>query len=78
MPLAVVGGSPAVRRDFEAMENRRKRAARMFGRGVPQADVARQSLVQLGHGIDQEFHYWKDVINRIAPAWANPLATSPL
>jgi transposase len=31
-----------VRRDFEGMEQRRKRAARMFGRGVPQADVARQ------------------------------------
>ena len=30
------------RRDFEGMEQRRKRAARMFGRGVPQADVARQ------------------------------------
>ncbi len=31
-----------VRRDFEGMEQRRKRAAGMFGRGVPQADVARQ------------------------------------
>jgi transposase len=30
------------RRDFEAMERRRKRAAVMFERGVPQADVARQ------------------------------------
>jgi transposase len=31
-----------VRRDFEGMEDRRKRAARMFQRGVPQADVARE------------------------------------
>jgi transposase len=30
------------RRDFEGMEKRRKRAARLFERGVPQADVARQ------------------------------------
>lgn len=29
-------------RDFEAMEQRRKRAARMFERGAAQADVARQ------------------------------------
>ena len=29
-------------RDFEAMEQRRKRAARMFERGATQADVARQ------------------------------------
>jgi transposase len=34
-----------VRRDFEGMEQRRKRAARMFGRGVAQADVARQLAV---------------------------------
>jgi transposase len=30
------------RRDFDGMEQRRKRAARMFARGVAQADVARQ------------------------------------
>jgi transposase len=30
------------RRDFVAMEQRRKRAARMFARGVSQADVARR------------------------------------
>jgi transposase len=30
------------RRDFEAMERRRRRAARMFERGVPDAEVARQ------------------------------------
>ena len=30
------------RRDFEGMERRRSRAARMFERGVPQADVAKQ------------------------------------
>jgi transposase len=34
--------SQVARRDFEGMEHRRKRAARMFGRGVPQADVARE------------------------------------
>ena len=31
-----------VRRDFEGMEQRRKRAARMFARGATQADVARE------------------------------------
>jgi transposase len=31
-----------VRRDFEGMERRRKRAARMFERGATQADVARE------------------------------------
>jgi transposase len=30
------------RRDFEAMEERRKRAAKLFARGVSQADVARE------------------------------------
>ena len=30
------------RRDFEGMEQRRRRAARLFARGVPQAEVARQ------------------------------------
>jgi transposase len=34
--------SQVARRDFEAMERRRKRAARMFARGVTQADVARE------------------------------------
>jgi transposase len=33
------------RRDFEGMEQRRKRAARLFARGVNQADVARQLAV---------------------------------
>jgi transposase len=34
--------SPAARRDFEGMEKRRRRAARMFARGATQADVARE------------------------------------
>ncbi|MGH8937329.1 MAG: winged helix-turn-helix domain-containing protein [Acidimicrobiia bacterium] len=38
---AAVRSSPA-RRDFEGMERRRKRAARMFDRGDTQADVARE------------------------------------
>ena len=33
---------PAARRDFEGMEKRRRRAARMFERGATQADVARE------------------------------------
>jgi transposase len=37
----MVRSSPA-RRDFEGMERRRKRAARMFDRGVSQAEVARR------------------------------------
>jgi transposase len=36
-------GNPAgVRRDFEALEQRRLRAARLLTQGVPQAEVARQ------------------------------------
>jgi transposase len=38
---AGVRSSPA-RRDFEGMERRRRRAARMFERGATQADVARE------------------------------------
>ena len=38
----VLAGSPAARRDFEGMEKRRKRAARLFDRGATQADVARE------------------------------------
>jgi transposase len=41
--VLVVGwvlASPAARRDFEGMEKRRRRAARMFERGATQADVA--------------------------------------
>jgi transposase len=34
--------SPVARRDFEGMEKRRRRAARMFERGATQADVARE------------------------------------
>ena len=38
----VLAASPAARRDFEGMEQRRRRAARMFARGATQADVARE------------------------------------
>jgi len=27
-------------------------------------------VVEVGHGVDRLFHYWKDVIEHIAPAWA--------
>jgi hypothetical protein len=27
-------------------------------------------FVDVGHGVDRRFHYWKDVIEHIAPAWA--------
>ena len=37
--------SQVARRDFEGMEQRRKRAARMFARGATQADVARELAV---------------------------------
>jgi transposase len=40
MVLGVVGVRP--RRDFEALEERRKKAARLFARGRSQADVARE------------------------------------
>jgi transposase len=38
----VLAASPAARRDFEGMEKRRRRAARMFARGATHADVARE------------------------------------
>jgi transposase len=40
--LALVMIRTGARRDFDAMERRRKRAARMFARGKSQADVARE------------------------------------
>ncbi|MFW5869452.1 MAG: hypothetical protein ACOCVI_00985 [Planctomycetota bacterium] len=27
-------------------------------------------VVQIGHGVDREFHYWTDIIEHIAPRWA--------
>ncbi|MCC5830459.1 MAG: hypothetical protein JJU36_13520 [Phycisphaeraceae bacterium] len=27
-------------------------------------------IARVGHGVDREFHYWKDVIDHIAPPWA--------
>ncbi|MGH2393776.1 MAG: helix-turn-helix domain-containing protein [Candidatus Limnocylindria bacterium] len=36
----LVAGSSPVRRDFEGLERRRRRAARMLGRGATQAEVA--------------------------------------
>jgi len=41
----VLAASPAAGRDFDGMEKRRRRAARLFERGVPQADVARELKV---------------------------------
>jgi transposase len=41
--LAATGSRPG--RDFEATEQRRKRAARLFARGVTQAEVARELAV---------------------------------
>jgi transposase len=43
--LWLAAAVPRSRRDFEAMEQRRKRAARLFARGVTQADVARELAV---------------------------------
>ena len=37
-----LAAAPSVRRDFEAMERRRRRAARMFQGGASQAEVSRQ------------------------------------
>jgi transposase len=41
----VATGSRSSQRDFEGMERRRKRAARLFERGSAQADVARELAV---------------------------------
>ena len=27
-------------------------------------------VVRVEHGVDREFHYWTDIVNHIAPAWA--------
>ena len=27
-------------------------------------------VVYVEHGVNEEFHYWKDIINQLAPAWA--------
>jgi hypothetical protein len=27
-------------------------------------------VVRVAHGVDREMHYWKDVVNRLAPPWA--------
>jgi Homeodomain-like domain len=43
--LWLVATVPRPGRDFEAMEQRRKRAARLFARGVTQAEVARDLAV---------------------------------
>jgi transposase len=40
--LVLVMAASGARRDFEAMERRRKQAARLFGRGNSQAEVARE------------------------------------
>jgi transposase len=40
--MVAAGTTPAARRDFEGMEKRRRRAARLFERGATQADVARE------------------------------------
>lgn len=40
--FAAVTGRKAPRRDFEGMERRRRKAARLFAKGVPRADVARE------------------------------------
>ena len=30
------------------------------------------AVVQIDHGVDRDFHYWKDVIAHLAPVWAKP------
>lgn len=47
------------RRDFEGMEQRRKRAARMFARGATQADVARQLGVSR-QSVSRWYAEWRD------------------
>jgi len=27
-------------------------------------------VVRVGHGVDRELHYWKDIVNHLAPPWA--------
>jgi transposase len=43
--VAAAQRGPAARRDFEGMEKRRRRAARMFASGATQAEVARELAV---------------------------------
>lgn len=28
-----------------------------------------EPVIHIRHGVDKEFHYWKDVVNHLAPAW---------
>ena len=44
-PSAAGSRSVRQRRDFDALERRRRRAARLFAKGVPQAEVARRLKV---------------------------------
>ncbi len=48
--LSAVKGRVAPRRDFKAMQERRRQAVRWFGQGVSQAEVARcgasESLIE--------------------------------
>jgi hypothetical protein len=34
-------------------------------------------IVFVRHGVDREFHYWIDVIDHLAPAWAKTPKTAP-
>jgi hypothetical protein len=34
--------------------------------------------VRVAHGVNRKFHYWKDVVNHIAPAWGKVAKGTPL
>jgi transposase len=55
----VLAASPAARRDFQGMEKRRRRAARMFARGATQADVARELEVSR-HSVSRWYADWRE------------------
>jgi transposase len=56
------------RRDFEGMEQRRQRAARLFARGVPQAEVARQLEVSRQSVSRWHAHWEREGVNALKAA----------
>jgi transposase len=57
--VAAVVRRSLARRDFEGMERRRRRAARMFQRGATQADVARELEVSR-QSVSRWYADWRD------------------
>jgi transposase len=64
-------GIARVRRDFDELENRRKKAARLFREGQRQAEVARQLRVSR-QSVSRWFQVWKDKGSRALRRTGSP------